>query len=448
MVNSKINSSAPVFRVPLPEALNYQDWLFENHHPIQYCDVQGVWHTKILGDPSELRLFNSQNGFVFIPLPHEKILKSDKTTKDVRLISRLQEISSTSPRERLQILQSTVNKLMEMRGQKNVHELRIQTIVQGSQDAFLINKQTFLTRDFTQEDVPVVNNIKKETQVFVSRVTEHLKGYEGPRFLFDLLERISSGSTLDHVSRVFNHTLGLLLFFNERFNLKSQVGVWRTLFHSTFEPYYRRLLPQVENLSLDLIFPKITQFTEEQILDFGLGALLHDIGKVPELDYFESTEGYDREKVMQHAFSGYGILTKTYEKNRAAAIMAGTHHEYYGHPLGYGIFRSIYDPLARSRGMSPQSAMTLDLSQAELRHSLSLFPVKLLEITDIFDALTDPSRIYRDRKSHSPLEAVEILRKSFLDEDLKIDPLCFDLFCHFLLAEGYSEEIREFALTK
>lgn len=446
VISQKVPSA--VYRVSVSEALSHSDWLVKNHCPVQYCDFKGIWQTRILTDVRELELIASMNGWVFIPLPPKGGELSVSLPEDQDLLKDLGHIASLTPEQRLEILQDTVSRLNQLRSNPHARQEKIQVIIQGTRSAFLINKQTFEVRDFTQEQLESVSSIKKETQVFVGKVTEQLRQQGGYAFLLELLKTVASGATMDHVTRVFNQTLGFFLFFNERLNTRSLAAWWRTHFPKVFAPYYRRLLPRLDTPVLESVFPGLSRMTEPQLLEAGLGALFHDIGKVPELEYFESSEGYDREKVMQHTFSGYGILTRTYEKNRCAALMAGSHHEYYGHPLGYGIFRSIYDPLAQARGVRPSSALTMDVLQAESRQSLAYFPAKILEIVDIFDALTDPGRAALGRKVHSVREALEVLRKSFLEEDLKIDPLLFDLFCRFLVEEGEDAGVMDFSLVQ
>lgn len=62
-------------------------------------------------------------------------------------------------------------------------------------------------------------------------------------------------------------------------------------------------------------------------------------------------------------------------------------------------------------------------------NALAYFPAKVMEIVDVFDALTDPNRKYR--KPLSSDEALDFMQRQFIDEELKLDPILFDLFRTF-----------------
>lgn len=60
----------------------------------------------------------------------------------------------------------------------------------------------------------------------------------------------------------------------------------------------------------------------------------------------------------------------------------------------------------------------------------------MLEIIDVFDALTDKNRKYRD--GHKSIEdALIIMKQEFISRRLKIDPILFDIFLEF---------VREYAI--
>ena len=61
---------------------------------------------------------------------------------------------------------------------------------------------------------------------------------------------------------------------------------------------------------------------------------------------------------------------------------------------------------------------------------LSYFPAKMLEIVDVFDSITDPARRYR--KPFAVDEAIVFMQKEFVDDNLKLDPILFDLFKAFV----------------
>jgi HD-GYP domain-containing protein (c-di-GMP phosphodiesterase class II) len=62
--------------------------------------------------------------------------------------------------------------------------------------------------------------------------------------------------------------------------------------------------------------------------------------------------------------------------------------------------------------------------------ALAYFPAKVLEIVDVFDALTDPNRKYR--KALTAEEALVMMREEFIEKHHKIDIILFDLFLRFV----------------
>jgi HD-GYP domain-containing protein (c-di-GMP phosphodiesterase class II) len=66
--------------------------------------------------------------------------------------------------------------------------------------------------------------------------------------------------------------------------------------------------------------------------------------------------------------------------------------------------------------------------------ALAYFPAKVLEIVDVFDSLTDSNRKYRSPLSEE--EALILMRREFVEEKVKIDPILFDIFSDFVTKKG------------
>jgi hypothetical protein len=111
-------------------------------------------------------------------------------------------------------------------------------------------------------------------------------------------------------------------------------------------------------------------------------------------------------------------------------LITGYHHEYYGHPSGYGYFREF---LERYRDATPQArieyVMSYQMEPLIDYLALAFFPAKVLEVVDVFDSLTDPNRKYRSPLSKE--EAISVMKEQFLERNLKLDPILFALFRRF-----------------
>ena len=134
----------------------------------------------------------------------------------------------------------------------------------------------------------------------------------------------------------------------------------------------------------------------DKLLQFSIGALLHDIGKIDNIDYFEGKEKYDKKIIMKHAPISYNMIVKTREFDPEVALLAALHHEYYNDSAGYGVSKILF-PDNIKKFKTPQYCLTYDVSDIKNGRALAYVPIKILEIIDVFDALTDKNRRYREK---------------------------------------------------
>jgi len=223
------------------------------------------------------------------------------------------------------------------------------------------------------------------------------------------------------------------MFYNKKILNSSLPNRIRINFRKRYHPYYKRLLPQLhpDDVVLERVFHSGMQaISNQQIHNFATGFLLHDIGKTKDIDYHEGNEGYDRDKVVDHVRQGYLAVVNKTAYPIESGLITGYHHEYYGHPSGYGFFRAQYSKHLKQHprqhynyliGFSVKPVLTFQ--------TMAFFPAKLLEIIDVFDALTDPNRVYKQPLTTE--EALELMQKQFVEENLKLDPILLDLFMEY-----------------
>lgn len=123
-------------------------------------------------------------------------------------------------------------------------------------------------------------------------------------------------------------------------------------------------------------------YDKEKLSQLGIGAMLHDIGKIripcEVLNKVEKLTEEDFEIIKKHTTYGYEILGESDDVNAYSKVIALTHHERYdgkGYPLG--------------------------VSDNQI-HEYS----KIVSIADVYDAMTS-DRVYRKRYKIS--EAIEYL---------------------------------------
>jgi len=209
----------------------------------------------------------------------------------------------------------------------------------------------------------------------------------------------------------------------------------RITFNDKYRRFYQSLMPDIhhEYFTLERIFlGGMRVISEADMYNWATGFLIHDVGKAAAVEYHEGEAAYNRELVVEHVRLGFaGIMGKT-NYPQEAAIIAGYHHEYYGDPGGYGVYRTYYDQYKKTNQvMSHGCCISYDL-QSVLEYKVkAYFPAKILEIVDVFDSLTDPNRKYK--KAMTTEEALAMMQEEFVIKHPKIDIILFDMFSHFVM---------------
>jgi putative nucleotidyltransferase with HDIG domain len=205
----------------------------------------------------------------------------------------------------------------------------------------------------------------------------------------------------------------------------------RADYRSKYAKYYKRLMPYDPPKSLEDVFHGgMKEFDIDKLIHFSIGALLHDIGKMDNIGYFEGTSSYNRKLVVQHAPVSYNMIVKAMEFDPEVMLLAALHHEYYEDSSGYGISKILY-PSIFKKHKTPKYCLTYNSEDLKSGYAMAYVPVKIFEIIDVFDALTDKNRKYRD-KEFAIDEALEIMKNDFIDKHLRLDPILFALFLDYI----------------
>ena len=344
--------------------------------------------------------------------------------------------------ERLGLLRRTTEHLNELSRQEELdHEEVAGALVDATQDATMINRATLLealrlgndqAKAYTREIVLETHRMVRSTMRLV----------DSDVYNDDLVRAVvekSNGTVVQHMTRVFLTGLDFLLYYNREVMTKGIANRIRVRFPQDYKEYYRKLLPHLHEdyVSLEHVFlGGMKALGEVEINKFATGFLVHDVGKAEDIEYHEGDAGYDRETVERHVKIGYRAVMEKTNYPRETALITGYHHEYYGHPAGYGYFREFLRNYKEANPSATQDyIMSYTMEPLIDYQVLAYFPAKMLEIVDVFDSLTDPNRLYRSPLA--PDEAIDVIRRQFVWENTKIDPILFDLFVDFY------ESIRE-----
>jgi len=346
-------------------------------------------------------------------------------------------IAAMPETERVLRVRENKKRLDEMITQKQKdRQVIADVMVESTQDAVLCNHATLMNimslsnDDAKKQSKELITStcdlVKSSTQLILDNVfNDELK---------KALETKSNGTILQHMTRVYMNGLAFLSYYNKLVLTSSIINKLRISFVKKYLPFYHALLPYVENLTLEKVFfGGMRAIPENDFHDWVVGFLVHDIGKAAAVEYHESAAAYNRDIVVEHVFVGYNAILNKTNYPRGAGMIAGWHHEYYGDPSGYGPFRALLEKYRAANPDMPQAyCIAYDIQPVLNCEALAFFPVKILEIVDVYDALTDPNRRYR--KALTSGEALALMEEEFIHKNQKLDIILFDLFAKFIQA--------------
>lgn len=339
----------------------------------------------------------------------------------------LESLIDKTPEEKAQAVHALKARLADLKVQGADPQVIMETVSQ----TFLLNKSALKPKSL---DVgPHERALAKDTESIVGTALGMAEDPTLVAGLFAGFQGLSNGQTVNHVLRVFTSYTAFLLYYN-RMHQTGLGGLVRKSFVPVYRAQYAKLLPHLEPhlLTSDhlLQLPALGVF---EMKEYSLGAFLHDIGKMGNIDYFESDAGYEVSQIQQHVFLGAGLILMNYTNDHEGArLMAGDHHNALGHPGGYGVTR-----MEREKGMRAPvetvRCLSSDPAGFVSGQALGWLPTEMLAVVDVYDAMTDTSRTYK--KAMTPAEATV-----FLDEKMagqgKADPILVDLYIDFLRSQA------------
>ena len=343
---------------------------------------------------------------------------------------RWNELMAMSLADRVQELESG-RKSFEAKAMSTDWGGQARAIGEVTELTFLVNRASLSVNRtaLTDDDQSLV----QQTLAVVGAVIDLIAESSEAKTLFQTLENLSNGQVLNHMVRVFYTMVSFLLYYNTVHSQGLNRKV-RALFPGRFQNQYASLLPHLrESLNTFDNLVRLSQISRGKLNVYALGTLMHDIGKILDLQYFENGAAYDRARILQHPIIGSGLFQKTYgEKHEDARYIVGDHHNYLFHPEGYGLTR--WDRLRSARPKVEVVCCISDtLETFRSGQALGFFPVEVCAIIDVYDALTDSSRAYKS--GMTPADAVRFMDEHFC-RTRKMDPILFGLFVEFLRSMG------------
>lgn len=455
----------------LTEINDIKDYLISHNIPLFRLDKEkGIVEfsteqlSLILDNPkyANLKLYVPKNFKVFIKefktiKENEKsnLLNSNyvfKTPKECEeeLDRRIKEIGKMTYQDKISIIETYNRELKEVKidEKTKINRNTAQQIVNAGNDVGLIAKVTMFEsmkkikdNEITQDQAKIENQeITETTSSLVTTIVNMLSYNTGTQKIFTELKNYSDGGVMAHSNRVFISYVNFLTFYNNLIKRRHLVYNIRTVYEKVYKKFYDKVVETIggkykiyDNLKTveDCIDQGIKSVEEQEMYSYSVGALLHDVGKVKDLDYFEGADGRDYERIKKHLFNSYKLVSQTSEYPLEVILTVALHHEYYG--LGYGPYEKLHNmKTEKYQGFQIQRIMSYNAKAIDDCEAFSYFPAKMLEIIDVYDALMDPARKYRGGKTFTPEEALNIMREDFIEKQVKLDPILYDVFVEFL----------------
>ena len=166
----------------------------------------------------------------------------------------------------------------------------------------------YIAPDPTPEEITAANRAAIDTEYNQNKKlmeeymqTAILRGDTETQKVFDELRNYSDGGVMSHSNRVFISYVNFMVFYNNLINRRHLVHKIRTSYTNKYKKFYEQVEAMFnkdnvhKNLATveDCIDKGIKIIEEREMNLYSVGALLHDIGKVKDLDYFEGANGRD-----------------------------------------------------------------------------------------------------------------------------------------------------------
>ena len=396
---------------------------------------------------NEFKLLNTNSAATYIET-NKYVFQTPKEAAE-EMSRKISEISKMSYNEKVNIIETYNKELKEIKVDEKhtINRNTAQQIVDAGNDVGLIAKVTMFEsikkikgNEITQDQAKLENQeINDTTTSLVNTIVNMLSKNLETQKVFTELRNFSDGGVMAHSNRVFVSYVNFLAFYNNLIKRRNLIHSIRTSFPTVYKKYYENMTSSSEKYRIYEDFRTLEdcidngmRFVEEKEMNlYSIGALLHDIGKVKDLDYFEGESGRDYERIKKHLFNSYTLVSQTSEYSLEVILTVALHHEYYG--LGYGPYERLYKlKLEKVPSFQIPRIMSYEAKVIDDCDDFAYFPAKMLEIIDVYDALIDPARKYRGGKTFTPEEALKIMKEDFIEKHVKLDPILYDVFVEFL----------------
>ena len=272
-----------------------------------------------------------------------------------------------------------------------------------------------------EKDLSFIKQLKYSKQLIdysLKIIVRLLINIKNENIDFDNIEALKNNDSISHSNRVFFNIIKFIKYYNDSINNNLVLDV-RNNFKDKYLKYYKNIFKKFhikKNISqLEHVYKHgLREILFNEIVNISIAAFWYDIVNLKALNECSNMKCYS---YLKH-FIKY---------NDEVSLIVGLHNEYYGH--GHGIFLNYYNSVInRKPFLSPNYVISFDYNDALKLSSISYFPSKVLEIVNLFDNI-----VYSNKEILDYKKALEVMKENYLDKDVKIDPIIFDVFSSFVL---------------
>ena len=213
-------------------------------------------------------------------------------------------IAAMTEAERIQHIKNDKRKLDNLITQKPREEKIVTAaLVETTSAAIMYNHASImnvlkLTNDDAKKNTQeMVNSTRDLVRSSTALISEKIFN-EG---LMNTLVAKSNGTILQHMTRVYLNGLAFLAFYNKLVSSSGTINKLRIDFKKKYKYFYQHLLPHmdVDDLTLETVFMGgMRVMPENDLHNWAVGFLVHDIGKAAAVEYHEGDGAYDRSIVI------------------------------------------------------------------------------------------------------------------------------------------------------
>ena len=327
------------------------------------------------------------------------------------------------------ILLSVKQDIMELKLKKDyITEKEIGDIYQILTKLSFVSRVNFIKciNDIKRKDFTLSKEIKNSKNIIdysLKNIVKILMESENDIYIH---KNFLNNDIISHTNRVFFTIIKFIKYYNHSIdnNIVSDI---KKNFKKRYLKYYKSVLKKFninKNISKleDVYKYGLREIFIKEIIEIAIASFWHDIANISinlVSDYYSTSDD------IYHAEKGYSYLKYFINYTDSISLIVGMHNEYFGY--GKGIFLDYYNTVNnKSSFCSPNYIMSFEHDDILKLDSISYFPSKVLEIADLFDKYNELNSI----------KALEYIRENYLEKEVKVDPIIFDIFSSFICGEN------------